>query len=70
MSAPAPNSAEPNPTLEKINYFRRYKKDEITLDELADKVYEIDKPKHSKLLSRILFFLSLIFAFFIPRENH
>ncbi len=56
------NSPEDNPTLKKIELFKDYKKKKIPLNELVDKIYEIDNPPQSKMLRWLGFIVTVLLA--------
>ena len=51
-----------NPTLKKIELFQSYTEKRKNLDEIVDKIYEIDNPPPSKLSKLIVAIFSILFA--------
>lgn len=56
------NPPENNPTLAKVELFKDYKNKKIPLDELVDKVYEIDNPPQSKMIRWFGFVVTVLLA--------
>ncbi len=59
-----------NPTLKKIELFKSYKEEKLSLDELVNKIYDIDNPPPSKLVRGIAFITSVLFAAVLSSSRH